>query len=89
MRPENFKVGDILIAIDECIMMGLPALIVGKEYPIIDVYHNSYDVIDPDELVFKESVAIENRYVKIIILSEFKAHHGFRLEEINNYFKIK
>ena len=72
---EKLKVGDMLTAIDECIMekssfsdAGKPALMPGKEYKINHIIPISKTVV---------------------IYSEVDANHFFSTETINQFFTIK
>jgi hypothetical protein len=75
INTEKLKVGDTLIAKDECIMDGTafwdrnkPALIPGKEYKINHIIPRSKT---------------------IVVSSEVDAEHLFTTECINQFFTIK
>jgi hypothetical protein len=76
MDVNKLKVGDILIAIDECIMNDteFQALIIGKEYEI--------QRIDTD----LKLIEIISEYSKI---KKSHTYHGFRFRDINKFFKLK
>lgn len=76
---KDLKVGDILIAKDECIMTtsGTPALIVGKGYSIESIdnrYGYSYITIESEYNVFERSKG------------NHSISHGFRFNELHKYF---
>lgn len=80
MIAANLKVGDNLIAIDECMMdCGIQALIIGKKYEIKHVnFNDGYNFI-----------AIESEYnLYMKSMGKHSVNHGFRIKDLSNYFKI-
>jgi len=89
MKIENLKVGDVLIAIDECDMSSDGTdkrLTIGKEYKIITIRNNRFVIID-DEGESHSFIDIE-RFFKPKQFTKSDLKTGMRVEYRNENVKF-